>query len=110
MKPNYLSDPNANEAADDSIDLLKLCQKLQSDRDKRKRTSPEKYSRDEDAFAERIRFACGNALLQHRLLPVTTILSAIGAGMERRREITLLPGEDYAQKALEYLPEEGDAP
>ncbi|EJD9083001.1 hypothetical protein Q3R78_004435 [Salmonella enterica] len=27
----------------------------------------------------------------------------IGAGMEHRGEITLLPGEDYAQKALARL-------
>ena len=44
-----------------------------------------------------------------------TTLSAIGTEMERRGEIIVLPGEDYAQKALEclkaeYLPEEGDAP
>ncbi len=44
------------------------------------------------------------ALLQlRRQLPVMTPLNAIGAGMERRGEITLLPGEDYAQKALARL-------
>ncbi len=32
-----------------------------------------------------------------------TTLNAIGAGMERRGEITLLPGEDCAQKALARL-------
>ena len=41
-----------------------------------------------------------------RLLPVATTLSAIGAGMERRGEISVLPGEDYAQKALVRLSEQ----
>lgn len=34
-----------------------------------------------------------------------TTLSAIGAGMERRGEISVLSGEDYAQKALARLTE-----
>ncbi|EPY5345262.1 hypothetical protein ACXDSS_005408 [Klebsiella quasipneumoniae] len=38
-----------------------------------------------------------------QLLPITTTLSAIGAEMERRGEISVLPGEDYAQKALARL-------
>ncbi|HBM2606237.1 TPA: hypothetical protein LUX78_004100 [Enterobacter hormaechei subsp. xiangfangensis] len=115
MKPNYLNDPYANEVADDIIGLLKLCQQLQSEKDGRERPAPGTYSRNEDEFADRIRSACGHALQLRRLLPVMTTLSAIGAGMERRGEISVLPGEDYAQKALEclkaeYLPEEGDAP
>ncbi|MFB4485368.1 hypothetical protein ACE3IJ_25585 [Enterobacter hormaechei subsp. xiangfangensis] len=115
MKPNYLNDPYANEVADDIIGLLKLCQQLQSEKDDRERPAPGTYSRDEDEFADRIRSACGHALQLRRLLPVMTTLNAIGAGMERRGEISVLPGEDYAQKALEclkaeYLPEEGDAP
>lgn len=91
----------AARAAGEITDLLTLCQHLQSDRDSRERPVPGAYSRDEDEFAERIRSACGHALQ----LPVTTILNAIGAGMERRGEISVLPGEDYAQKALERLTE-----
>lgn len=41
-----------------------------------------------------------------QLLPVATTLSAIGAEMERRGEISVLPGEDYAQKALARLTEQ----
>ena len=105
----------AARAAEEIIELLTLCQQLQSEKDGRERPAPGTYSRDEDEFADRIRSACGHALQLRRLLPVMTTLSAIGAGMERRGEISVLPGEDYAQKALEclkaeYLPEEGDAP
>lgn len=106
MKPNYLNDPYANEVADDIIGLLKLCQQLQSEKDGRERPAPGTYSRDEDEFADRIRSACGHALQLRRLLPVMTTLSAIGAGMERRGEISVLPGEDYAQKALARLTEQ----
>ena len=106
MKTDHLNTPHANEGADDVIALLKLCQQLQSEKDGRVRPEPGAYSRDEDAFADRIRTACGNALQLRRLLPVMTTLSAIGAGMERRGEISVLPGEDYAQKALARLTEQ----
>lgn len=103
MKPNHLKELQENEAADDIIALLKLCQQLQSEKDGRERPAPGIYSRDEDEFADRIRSACGHALQLRQLLPITTTLSAIGAGMERRGEISVLPGEDYAQKALARL-------
>ncbi|HFQ9141840.1 TPA: hypothetical protein ACHTOV_004329 [Enterobacter cancerogenus] len=103
MKPYYLNDLHANEAADDIIDLLKLCQQLQSEKDGRERPAPGTYTRDEDVFADRIRSACGHAQQLRRLLPVATSLSAIGAEMERRGEISVLPGEDYALKALARL-------
>ncbi|EOX8980569.1 hypothetical protein ACPW6J_003714 [Enterobacter hormaechei] len=103
MKPDYLNTPCANEGADDVIALLKLCQQLQSEKDGRERPAPGTYSRDEDEFADRIRSACGHALQLRRLLPVAITLSAIGAEMERRGEISVLPGEDYAQKALARL-------
>ena len=104
--PRYMNGPCANEAANDIFSLLKLCQQLQSEKDGRERPAPGTYSRDEDAFADRIRTACGHAQQLRRLLPVMTTLSAIGAGMERRGEISLLPGEDYAQKARARLTEQ----
>lgn len=103
MKPDYLNTPCANEGADDVIALLKLCQQLQSEKDGRERPAPGTYSRDEDEFADRIRSACVHALQLRQLLPITTTLSAIGAEMERQGEISVLPGEDYAQKALARL-------
>lgn len=54
-----------------------------------------------DAMA--FRSACGYALQLRWLLPVTTALVAIGTGMERQREISLPPDEDYAQKARRWL-------
>ncbi|WP_407365221.1 hypothetical protein ACEJ49_22495 (plasmid) [Enterobacter roggenkampii] len=98
--------PEPAQAADDIIGLLKLCQQLQSEKDGRERPAPGTYSRDEDAFADRIRTACGHDQQLRRLLPMMTTLSAIGAEMERRGEITLLPGEDCSQKALARLTEQ----
>lgn len=96
----------AAREAEEIIELLTLCQQLQSEKDGRERPAPGTYSRDEDEFADRIRSACGHALQLRRLLPVMTTLSAVGAGMERRGEISVLPGEDYAQKALARLTEQ----
>ncbi|MEI2606537.1 hypothetical protein V8O11_22505 [Erwinia aphidicola] len=96
----------AAREAEEIIELLTLCQQLQSEKDGRERPAPGTYSRDEDEFADRIRSACGHALQLRRLLPVMTTLSAIGTEMERRGEISVLPGEDYAQKALARLTEQ----
>ncbi|EOE7356171.1 TPA: hypothetical protein ACKFMW_004323 [Enterobacter hormaechei] len=110
-----MHDTQAAKAANEMVALLTLCQQLQSEKDGIERPAPGAYSRDEDQFADRIRAACGYALQLRRLLPMIATLSAVGAGMERRGEITLRTGEDYAQKALEhltaeYLTEKGDAP
>lgn len=96
----------AARAAEEITELLTLCQQLQSEKDGRERPAPGTYSRDEDDFADRIRSACMHALQLRRLLPVATTLSAIGAGMERRGEISVLPGEDYAKRALARLTEQ----
>lgn len=109
------NEPVAVKAVGELVSLLKLCQPLQSKQDGRERPKSGAHSHDEGAFAYRIRSTSGQALLLRRLLPVTTPLSTIGAEMEHLGEIRVLPGEDYAQKALEclkaeYLPEEEDAP
>lgn len=93
----------AARAAEEIIELLTLCQQLQSEKDGRERPAPGTYFRDEDDFADRIRSACVHAMQLRRLLPVMNTLSTIGTEMERRGEIIVLPGEDYAQKALARL-------
>ncbi|MFE0412337.1 hypothetical protein ACFW0S_26815 [Citrobacter freundii] len=64
--------------------------------------------------ADRIRAAYGHVLQLRRLLPVMATLSAIGIEMERRGEFSVMTGDDYSRKALEYLmakylPKNGDA-
>lgn len=116
MDQNYYPyDPHARKAAEDIVALLTLCQQLQSEKDGIKRPAPRIYSCDEEEFADRIQAACGHALQLYQLLPMRDRLSAIGAEMERRGEITVMFGESYANRALahlmaEYLPGYGDAP
>ncbi len=88
------------------IELLTLCQQLQSEKDGIERPALGAYTRNEDEFSDRIRVAYGHALQLHQLLAMMTTLSAIGAEMERRGEISLLPGEDYAQRSLDRLAEQ----
>ena len=64
-------------AASEIVELLTLCQELQSEKDGRERPAPGAYSRDEDAFAERIRSACGHALLLRRLLFCCPLLGCL---------------------------------
>lgn len=106
MSSFSINDPHAVKVANEMVALLTLCQQLQSEKDGIERPAPGTYSRDEDEFADRIRVACGHALQLRQLLPMMTTLGAIGTEMERRGEISLLPGEDYAQKALIRLTEQ----
>ena len=99
-------DSKAAQAANEIVALLTLCQQLQSEKDGRERPAPGAYSRDEDEFADRIRVACCHALQLRQLLPMLASLGAIGAELERRGEICVLPGEDYAQQALTWLKEQ----
>lgn len=103
MPRDYLHDLHSIEAADDVVALLKVCQQLQSEKDGRERPAPEAYSREEDNFADRIRLACAHATQLRHLLPALGCLSRIGAELERRGEINVMTGEDYAHQALDYL-------
>lgn len=47
--------------------------------------------------------ACGHAILLSQLLPMIHGMRAIGAELERRGNIHLAVGEDYAQKAHNWL-------
>lgn len=97
------NEPVAVKAAGELVSLLNLCQPLQSKQDGRERPKSGAHSRDEGAFADRIRSTCGHALLLRWLLPVTTPLSTIGAEMEHRGENRVLPGEDSVHKAQALL-------
>lgn len=110
-----IQDPLADQTANEIVALLTLCQQLQSEKDGRERPAPGAYSRDEDAFADRIRTASGHAMQLRQSLPVMHGLAVIGAELERRGEIHVMTGESYADRALEYLmakylPTQGDTP
>jgi len=106
MKDKYLHDSRVENAADDPVALLHLCQQLQSEKDGRERVATGKYSRDEDEFADRVRVACGHATMLHQLLLMTRDMSAIVAEPERRGDIRVPVGDDDAEKALSWLMEQ----
>lgn len=115
MDQNYLYDSHARKATEDIVALLTLCRQLQPEKCSRDLQEPETYPDSEDAFADRIQAACCHALQLDQLLPMRDRLSAIGAEMERRGEISFMAGENYANRALahlmtQYLPGHGDAP
>jgi len=103
MNKASLHQTHASAIADEIVALLTLCQQLQSEKDGRERPSTEQYSRDEDEFADQIRATCGHAILLRQLLPMMYGMSAIGAELERRGDIHVAVGEDYAEKALNWL-------
>lgn len=112
---NTTPDLHAAQAADELVALLTLCQQLQSEKDGRQRPAPGTYSRDEDAFADRIRAASGHAMQLRQSLPVMHGLAVIGAELERRGQIHVMTGESYADRALaylmaQYLPTQGETP
>lgn len=96
-------DPVAGQAADEIVALLTLCLQLQSEKEGVIRPAPEKYNRDDDPFADRIRMAIGYARQLQHLLPMAQQLNVLGVALEQRGKIRVGVGEDYAQLALAYV-------
>jgi hypothetical protein len=90
------------------IELLALCQELQSAKDGIDRPAPGTVDKTKtlDQFARDIGTATAfhSALL--RLLPMTAQLADLGRKLEARGEITVTYGEDYAQAALRHFQDE----
>ncbi|MDW3779719.1 hypothetical protein QWU01_23245 [Kluyvera cryocrescens] len=89
--------------ADDIVELLSLCQTLQSEKENVTRPAPTEYNRDDDPFADRIRQAIGYARQLQHLLAMAQQLSALGMELERQGKIRVGVGEDYARQALAYV-------
>ncbi len=88
MNKASLHETHASAIAYKIVTLLTLCQQLQSEKDGRERPSPEQYSLDENEFADRIRTACGHAILLRQLLPMMQSLNATGTSMLPSGKIT----------------------
>ncbi|AYL49951.1 MULTISPECIES: hypothetical protein [Citrobacter freundii complex] len=89
--------------ADDIVELLSLCQMLQSEKENVTRLSPTEYSREDDPFADRIRQAIGYTRQLQHLLPMAQQLCVLGIELERQGKIRVGVGEDYAKQALAYV-------
>lgn len=93
----------AKETASELVSLLTLCQTLLSEKDGVVREAPDVYSRDRDAFSERIVEACMHAKMLEHLLPMYSQLAAVGEEMERQGKIRVNVGQSYARVALDHL-------
>ncbi len=93
------------EQIDRGIELLKLCQKLQSEKDGVDRPEPFLIDKTKtlDQFAQDIGQAITNMAALHKLIPMMMQLSELGHSLDAAGKIKVDYGDDYSQKALEYF-------
>lgn len=90
---------------DRGVELLTLCQKLQSLSDGVDRPVPFSIDKSKtlDAFARDI----GEAITYHqtlrKLVPMSERLAEVGRALETKKLVTVIGGEDYAEVALRYF-------
>jgi len=87
------------------IELLKLCQQLQSEKDGVVRPEPGAYDRTKalDEFACDIDQTITYLAALHRLMPLATQLSQLGRELERQDKIKVSAADDYAAMAINFL-------
>ncbi|MDK9790199.1 hypothetical protein [Vibrio sp. D431a] len=94
-----------NQEIDRGIELLWLCQSLQSEKDGVERPSHFQIdkSKNLDSFAQDISRAVTNMSSLYQIMPKTKRLSEIGRELEKKGLIYLSAGDSYADAALAYL-------
>ena len=88
------------------IDLLKLCQRLQSEKDGVRRPDVDVFvdkTKTLDEFAMRIFRAVTYMVSLRQLLPMKQRLGDLGRELERRGKISIAWGDDYAVAALNFV-------
>lgn len=87
------------------IELLKLCQTLQSEKDGVDRPEPFKIDKSKtlDQFAQDIGTAVTNMTALYKLIPMMLTLAETGKKLHEDGEIDVALGEDYSTAALAYL-------
>lgn len=90
---------------DRGIELLKLCQTLQSEKDGVDRLEFGAMDRSKalDGFAEDIHAAILNMGALYKLYPMLETLADIGQRLAGSGKISVAPGDSYADAALDYL-------
>ncbi|GLT19573.1 hypothetical protein GCM10007938_33550 [Vibrio zhanjiangensis] len=94
-----------NQVIDRGIELLWLCQSLQSEKDGVDRPSHNKIERSKvrDSFAQDIDRAVTNMSALYEMMPQTKRLSAVGRELVQKGLTELSAGESYSDAALAYL-------
>jgi len=87
------------------IELLTLCQKLQSEKDGVDRPEPFQIDQSKilDQFARDINWAITNMSAMHKLIPQMLELAELGRKLEAEGKIAVEYGGDYSQAALAFV-------
>lgn len=88
-----------------AIELLKLCQQLQTDKDGVNRPEPGVVDKTKnlDQFAQDIMQSIAYVATLNKLLPMSADLARLGRRLEQEEKISLNVGDDYSRAALNYL-------
>jgi hypothetical protein len=87
------------------VELLTLCQRLQSEKDGIARPDPFEIDKTKtlDQFAQDVAHAITNMTALRKLLPMAAQLADLGRKLEASGQISVDYGDDYSQKALEFF-------
>lgn len=90
---------------DRGIELLWLCQSLQSEKDGVDRPSHFQIDKSKtlDSFAQDVSRAVTNMSCLYQMIPQIERLSAVGRELERKGLIELVAGDSHSDAALAYL-------
>ena len=93
------------KAIEQGVELLKLCQRLQSEKDGVARPEPGKIDKTKtlDQFAMSVDESITYMTWLYRLIPMRMQLGALGQELEQQGKIQISPSGDYAQAALDFL-------
>lgn len=93
------------EQIDRGIELLRLCQQLQSEKDGVNRPDPFVIDKTKtlDQFAQDICAAINNMTALDKLLPMMIQLGELGRKLEQDGKVSLVVGDDYYTTALKFV-------
>ena len=94
-----------NQEIDRGIDLLWLCQSLQSEKDGVDRPSHFQIDKSKtlDSFAQDVIQAVTNMSALYQMIRLTKRLSAVGRELEKKGLVELSAGDSYTDAALAYF-------
>lgn len=92
-------------AIDRGIELLALCQALQSEKDGVDRPAPFAIDKSKtlDQFAKDVHSASTNMAALHKLIPLMTGLAELGRKLAEEGKIAVDYGDDYSKAALKFV-------
>lgn len=90
---------------DRGVELLTLCQTLQSEKDGVDRPAPFQIDKSKtlDQFAKDIHAASTNVVALHKLIPQMLRLAELGRKLEKDGKLKLDYGDDYSTAALNFV-------